>query len=440
MLIICIFIISIILEQWVDEEAELLIPAVTVGCTMLAFLADLLNVLKFVQIIMIAITVLLLGWFVFRQILRHEFLKTVSAHRWLVLMIAFLLIILAGYIISGVNVETESVDLANSIKSMYQTNRLNYPVSGMSILSPGLVKYFEYAFCKSIFMINDGLLLAAKNSFMLCMLVPLFSRQLRTIGDNSKVFFFMGISCVILLPLASARNELLCLDPYFTIGLMTGVLLFYFERFSNSKNKALLVCICIIAVGICFVHRIGYLVMISFVAAAAMYKVIYVVFMWDWKREISSRLAPLALFLISIIAAYLIRENIFCSDPFAKDVSNTFLSSLATTRRYSFLIFSNVAYIHFVLLSLLALAIIVYLTRAENSHFMDIVKVFIYFNCVSTIYVLALWTLYVRKFAIENIQNGEYLTHFEDYIQIPIVASLVLGATLFAKSLKKGKP
>lgn len=201
---------------------------------------------------------------------------------------------------------------------------------------------------------------------------------------------------------------------YLTIGLMMSCLMLYLEK-TCKEMKYYYVILVIAILGMMAVcgRRLGALVVACFGTAYIAEKVFFLLV----KRGKGFIVAFIT--LVVAIGVWWFRNEHLCIDGFRRDVLNTYVASVFTSRRYSFeFIFSfPVAYV-IIVSTLVYLLICKGVERTISMEFNII-------NLGSIIFIAALGVLYVVKFAYDNILQGEYLTDFEHYMQIPFVVTLV---------------
>ncbi len=131
-------------------------------------------------------------------------------------------------------------------------------------------------------------------------------------------------------------------------------------------------------------------------------------------------------FTCMLVFAIVFVENTYVgTDAFRIDVQNTYIKSVITTRRYSFDIWGKISFFYFVVLNVLLYVIL------DTTGKLDIIKTrktSMFFGTViiaEFIYTVILGGLYITRFAYENMQHGEYLTGFENYIQMLVI--IIIG-------------
>ncbi len=416
MVIFDYIVISIIIASVVREKPEELLPLVSVGGGILFYALDVLKLFWATPLLLTLVTVVSMGYGLFRIKKIHSYREVLKSHGEYLLFFGVFVMIFLGFYIGEFTEDHGS--------------------NG----NGGLLLSFIKVYSLSVIGDNYGVMFAARLSFLLCLIAPLlfalfnngYKKRIEKISKN-----LAGVALVLIL-FSSTDNEFASIKPFMIIGVMLGMALYYWD-FSLAKSPKTIGKITIMLVGACLCHRVGYVITASFLLGVIVCKSVRRILLWADKRRTTHAILMLLFPLIGMIITLLIREWILCRDPFSKDVSDTFLSSLITTRRYHFGLFQNVSYIHFILLGFLLFFILGYLALRDNRPFGMLLSVYQEANVISAVYVVILWGLYVIKFAHENIEKGEYLTKFENYIQIPVVFLLVFIASILANLANEGE-
>jgi hypothetical protein len=226
---------------------------------------------------------------------------------------------------------------------------------------------------------------------------------------------------------ASIPSDYLSAGTYALLGLMLIWMLEYLYMYREEKRGYYLICAGILAVASIFTSRAGIVMIISLAVASIIMRI--VVFIYN--KGNGTLLALLV--CIMATAIYVGRKKLIDGDGFRRDVLNTFLKSLFTTHRYSF-----GRAIGIPVLGVLIISVLLFLIFSRKN--LKALREIMLITIGSVVYIAFLCGLYVLKFAYENIQQGEYLTGFENYVLIPVIMTMCFwGKSLFFRIYKEGR-
>lgn len=147
-------------------------------------------------------------------------------------------------------------------------------------------------------------------------------------------------------------------------------------------------------------------------------------------KEKAKRIIAILIAIALILIAFMIRQYIVGEDDFRRDVASTYIKSVFTDHRYSVNLLIHIPIAYFLLISTL----IHYIVKIDSK----VMKLsFWIVNLFSFLYIVALGVLYTKRFAYENIQHGEYLTNFENYMLIPVIMTLLYWTAVWGYILIK---
>ncbi len=147
-------------------------------------------------------------------------------------------------------------------------------------------------------------------------------------------------------------------------------------------------------------------------------------------KEKAKRIIAILIAIALILIAFMIRQYIVGEDDFRRDVASTYIKSVFTDHRYSVNLLVHIPIAYFLLISLL----VYYIVRLDSK----VMKMsFWIVNSFSFAYIVALGGLYTKRFAYENIQHGEYLTNFENFMRIPVIMTLMYWTAVWVYVLIK---